>query len=194
MLDIGNGGIINYDYSEIKELLCADISVSKKVRDLYKDVHNISFVESNIMDMNNIEAGKFDAVIVQKVIHHLAEDSYGKTRENCIKAVRECIRVLKPGGTLIVCESTVKRWFECLEIVFFKLMFLCCDLINFDRVFQYSPHSLGRLMSENLKDVADLERVEDIGLGEHVLFLGKKFPSWIMPCSVTFYLVRKKEV
>ncbi len=194
VLDIGNGGILNYDYSQLKELLCADISVSKKIEEVYKKVPNVSFIESNIMDMKNIEDGRFDAVIVQKVIHHLAEKDYKTTRKNCVRAMRECVRVLKWGGCLIVCESTVKRWFECLEIAFFKPMLACCDLVKFDRVFQYSPFSLQKILSEELGDAARLERVDDIGTGEHVLFLGRKFPSWALPCSVTFYLVRKKEM
>lgn len=192
VLDIGNGGILNYEYSQLKELLCADISVSKKIEAVYKDVPNVSFIESNIMDMNNIEDGRFDAVIVQKVIHHLAEHDYKTTRANCVCAMRECIRVLKKGGYLIVCESTVKRWFECLEIAFFNIMLSCCDLIKFDRVFQFSSESLQKLLTVELKDVADVEKIADIGMGEYVLFLGKKFPSWILPCSVTFYLIRRK--
>ena len=193
VLDIGNGGILNYDYSKLKELLCADISVSKKIEDVYRDVPNVYFIESNILNMENVESGRFDAVIVQKVIHHLAEDNYKKTRQNCIDAMRECIRVLKPGGYLIVCESTVKRWFERLEIAFFKMMMICCDFVKFDRVFQYAPDSLKELLKDELRDAAVLERVEDIGMGGHVLFLGRKFPSWMLPCSVTVYLVRKKE-
>lgn len=192
VLDIGNGGILNYDYSSLNELVCADISVSKKVEEVYKDVPNVSFIESNIMDMKNVDSDRFDAVIVQKVIHHLAENDYKTTRANCIKAMNECIRVLKPGGVLIVCESTVKRWFECLEIAFFKPMLFCCDLVKFDRVFQYSPKSLEKLLGNDIDKIACLERCEDIGTGDHVLFLGRKFPSWILPCSVTFYLVRKR--
>lgn len=194
VLDIGNGGILNYDYSSLKELFCADISVSKKIVDAYKDIPNITFIESNIMDMENIESGHFDAVIVQKVIHHLAENDYKTTKKNCLKASKECIRVLKPGGILIVCESTVKRWFEWLEIALFKPMMFCCDLVKFDRVFQYSPESLKKLFTIGLKDSAYFERIEDIGTGKHVLFLGRKFPSWMLPCSVTFYLIRKKDI
>ena len=106
--------------------MCADISVSKKIEEVYKDVPNVSFIESNIMDMNNIEDGRFDAV-------------------------------------------------------------------KFDRVFQYSPKSLRKLFAEEMKDIANLDRMEDIGTGEHMLFLGRKLPSWILPCSVTFYLVRKRD-
>ncbi len=192
VLDIGNGGILNYDYSNLEELVCADISVSKKTEEVYKDVPNVSFIESNIIDMNNIDNERFDAVIVQKVIHHLAENNYSTTRNNCIKAMRECIRVLKPGGVLIICESTVKRWFECLVIAFFKPMLICCDLVKFDRVYQYSPNSLKKILTTELGDCTSLERVEDIGLGDYVLFLGRKCPSRLLPCSVTFYLIRKR--
>ena len=191
VLDIGNGGILNYEYASLKELVCADISVSKKIEEVYKDVPNVAFIESNIMDMKNVEDSRFDAVIVQKVIHHLAENNYSTTRRNCVRAMRECVRVLKPGGILIVCESTVKRWFECMEIAFFKPMMVCCDLVKFDRVYQYSPKSLEKLLDTELGGNTKLERVEDIGMGDYVLFLGRKFPSWMLPCSVTFYLVRK---
>ena len=176
VLYIGNGGILNYDYSQLKELLCADISISKKIEEVYKSVPNVSFIESNIMDMDNVADERFDAVIVQKVIHHLAEDNYKKTKENCVKAMRECIRVLKPGGCLIVCESTVKRWFECLEIAFFKPMLACCDLIKFDRVFQYSRASLQKLLKDKLSDVAHIEQVENIGGGGIRTFPRKEIP------------------
>ena len=192
VLDIGNGGIINYDYTGLEELVCADISISKKTEEVYGNFTNISFIESNIMDMNNVSDESFDVVIVQKVIHHLAEKNYKTTRNNCIKAMKECIRVLKPGGRLIVCESTVKRWFEVLEITFFGLMMKCCDLVKFDRVFQYSPRNLRNLLSKELGKNSILERMDDIGMGQNVLFLGRKFPSRIMPCSVTFFLVRKQ--
>lgn len=192
VLDIGNGGILNYDYSNLKELVCADIWISKKIEEAYKDVANISFIESNIMDMNNIESGYFDIVIVQNVIHHLAENDYRTTRKNCVKAMKESTRVLKRGGKLIICESTVKRWFEILEKIFFKPMLYCCDLLKFDRVFQYSSVSLEKLLKKELVDIASLERMEDIVMGEHILFLGRKFPAWLLPCSVTFYLLKKE--
>lgn len=92
---------------------------------------------------------------------------------------------------MIICESTVSRWFEILETIFLKPMFCCCDLLNFDRVFQYSAKSLKRLLREELKDVARLEQVENIGMGKYILFLGRKVPSWMLPCNVTFYLIRK---
>lgn len=191
VLDIGNGGIINYDARRLKKLVCADISVSPRIEEIYRGVSNISFVEADITDMRNLEDGCFDAVIVQKVIHHLAEKSYGKTREKTAKAMKECIRILKPGGSLIICESTVSRWFERMEMIFYPVMMRMCDLLRFDRVFQYSSSSLLRLLKDELAGEAVIIRKKDIGTGDKILFLGRKMPSWILPCSVTYYLIRK---
>lgn len=192
VLDIGNGGIINYDYENLKQLICADISISKRIEEVYKDVPNITFIETDIMGMDKLQDSMFDTVIVQKVIHHLAEASYRKTRRNTIQALKECLRVLKKSGSLIICESTVKRWFECLEIICYPLMMKCCDLVKFDRVYQYSAKSLRRLIEDELSGIATVDVVKDIGTGEHVLFLGRKIPSWVLPCGVTYYLIRKK--
>lgn len=192
VLDIGNGGIINYDYSQLEELICADLSLSPKIVNAYKKVPNIRFIEGNILDMSGLEENSFDAVIVQKVIHHLAEKDYPTTRRNCQTAVKECIRILKPGGALVICESTVTAWFEKLEKLFFGLMFAILDLINFDRVFQYSPSSLESVIRESLGDKGAIEEVKPIGTGDYVLFIGRKTPAWILPCGVTFYLVRKR--
>ena len=192
VLDIGNGGIINYDYKKLKKLLCADIYVSEKIKQTYRNMPNIEFTETDITNMKNIKSNVYDAVIVQKVIHHLAVPSYSETKKNAVRALRECMRVLKPSGKLIICESTVSRWFELLEIFFFPLMLKMCDFIKFDRVYQYSPKSLERLIRSGLKGKVEIEKMQDIGMGKYVLFLGRKLPARILPCSVTYYSLRKK--
>lgn len=194
VLDIGNGGILNYDFSMVRELVCADISLSDRIVAAYKDAPNVRFVKSDILGMGNMESGHFDVVIVQKVIHHLAEKDYKTTRANCVRALNECVRVLRPGGRLLVLESTVRRWFERLEIAFFKPMMAACDLLKFDRVFQYSPGSLAEIISEEVENVEPLigGAMQDIGMGRHVVFLGRKCPAWLLPCGVTFYSVEKR--
>ncbi len=192
MLDIGNGGILNYDYKKLNKLLCADIYISEKIKQKYQNVPNIAFAQTDIMNMKNIKDNVYDAVIVQKVIHHLAVPSYFETKKNAVRALRECIRVLKPSGKLIICESTVNGWFECLEVMFFPLMLKMCELMKFDKVYQYSPKSLERLIRSALKGRAKIERMQDIGVGKYVLFLGRKLPAKILPCSVTYYLIKKE--
>ncbi len=190
-LDIGNGGIINYDAERLERLDCADIYLNKKIEQAYRDVPNISFIKADITDMHGISDASYDFVIVQNVIHHLAEESLKKTGENGRKAIRECMRVLKSGGKLIICESTVYQWFEKLERIFYPVMMRACDVIHFDRVYQYSAKSLYNLLRKELHGRAKLVRREDIGTGKYTLFLGRKIPSGLLPISVTYYVVKK---
>jgi SAM-dependent methyltransferase len=49
-------------------------------------------------------AGSFDTVIVIRVIINLGD------RERQAKGLRECARVVRPGGTLILSEATEQGW------------------------------------------------------------------------------------
>ncbi len=48
--------------------------------------------------------GAYDKVIVTRVIINLAN------WKNQMKGLRECARVLKPGGTLLLSEATMQGW------------------------------------------------------------------------------------
>lgn len=192
-LDIGNGGIINYDSGRLAHLDCADIYSAPDAAAAYRDSAHIDFISADITDMRGIEDASYDAVIVQNVIHHLALGRYGDTYRNCVRAMNECVRVLKRGGKLIVCESTAKDWFEVLERLFYLPMVKCCDLIGFDRVYQYSRRSLRAILSNRIAFKTRIVREEDIGQGEYVLFLGRKIRSDVLPLSVAYFVVEKEE-
>ena len=55
VLDIGNGGIVNYDFSHLGSLVCADLYVNDKVANRYKNDSNVSFVVSDILDLKEFE-------------------------------------------------------------------------------------------------------------------------------------------
>ena len=141
-LDIGNGGVINYESDKIGELICADLSVSAKAVKRYADKSNIRFVAGNMLDLKEYENDYFDAVIVQTVIHHLADRHLKQTEKNVAKGINECMRVIKPGGRVLIVESTVAKWFEKLERLFYPFMQCCFRIIKFDTVYQYSYCSL----------------------------------------------------
>lgn len=148
--DIGNGGVINYNFSELERLDCIDLTTSNKAIEKFKNNENIRFVQGNVFHLDEVEDATYDRVIMQCVIHHLAGENYNKTESNTIRAINECIRVLKPGGQLLILESTVKPWFEKLERVFYPQMQLFFKLIKFDTVYQYSAWSLLKLIRENV--------------------------------------------
>ena len=52
----------------------------------------------------DLPGGAFDKVIVTRVIINLGE------WPNQLRGIKECVRVLKPGGTLLMSEATLQGW------------------------------------------------------------------------------------
>ena len=90
VLDIGNGGVINYSFNHLETLVCADLSVSQTAIKKYINNSNVKFVKADILDLQNFSNGEFDTVIVQAVLHHLAGSTLIKTNKNVEKAIIEC--------------------------------------------------------------------------------------------------------
>jgi ubiquinone/menaquinone biosynthesis C-methylase UbiE len=63
----------------------------------------VDFDVGNIMDIPE-PSGVYDKVVVIRVVINLAEWSNQQT------ALRECARVLKPGGVLLLSEATIQGW------------------------------------------------------------------------------------
>lgn len=62
-----------------------------------------SFRVGNITSLD-LDGGTFDKVIVTRVIINLGEWA------NQLRGVMECVRVLKPGGLLLMSEATLQGW------------------------------------------------------------------------------------
>jgi SAM-dependent methyltransferase len=63
----------------------------------------ITFDVGDIGDLKE-PSGAYDAVVVIRVLINL------RTWEHQVRALRECIRVTKPGGILLLSEATVQGW------------------------------------------------------------------------------------
>lgn len=190
VLDIGNGGVINYNYSRLARLDCGDLVVSQQAIEKYREIPNIRFFQADVLDLANIPSNCYDAVVVQCVIHHLAGASFSDSCSRVNAAVAECLRVLKPGGKVLVMESTVTGWFERVERFLYPLMQAFFLLCRFGRVYQFSPKSLERLLSQAAG--AQLLSSEKVDIGPHIWIMGKRIPTKITPCGVTFFVLEKE--
>lgn len=189
VLDIGNGGVINYDFSNLGELICADLSVSGKAIKKYEKYENVKFCEGNMLKLVQFEDNSFDAVIVQTVIHHLAGKSLRNTEANVAQGIKECMRVLKRGGRLMIVESTVVPWFEWIERVCYPLMQLFFKMIHFDTVYQYSSvnlHKKLKRMGLNIKEYCNIE------MDKYIWLCRKKVLTKITPCGACWILIEKQ--
>lgn len=181
--DIGNGGVINYNISQLRRLDCIDLSLSQKAINRYEKISNVHFKSGNIMDLCSISDCTYDAVIVQAVIHHLAGSTLKQTHKNVEQALKECMRILKPGGKLLIVESTVVPWFECIEKVFYRPMQLFFRLVKFDSVYQFSNTSLiAFIRGLNLPLVHTCE----IPLDKYIWLMKHKVLTKLTPCRAVW--------
>lgn len=185
VLDVGNGGVINYDFLNLKELRCVDLEISELAREKYACYNNIVFSAGNIFELKDIPDKYFDAIIIQTVIHHLAGNSVKESESNVLEALRTCKRVLKDDGKILVVESVVKPWFELVERIFYKPMQLAFRIIKFDRVYQFSAQRLYKLIATNWI----IEEFDDVGVDKYIWLLRKKILSKITPCRAAWYLI-----
>lgn len=96
VLDVGCGaGIFSAAMSKkAKEVYGLDYSKTNinAVKKRYKHIQNIKFVKGDATKMP-FKAGFFDVILATEIIEHIQDDN---------KFVKECCRVLKKGGRLVV--------------------------------------------------------------------------------------------
>lgn len=191
VLDIGNGGVIHYDYTMLNRLDCADLVVSTAAVKKYEKAENIRFFKADILNLSEIEDNIYDTVIIQTVIHHLAGTTYAKTVLNVHKSIQEVIRVTKPGGNILIIESTVCRWFELIERILYPIMQLFFRICKFGLVYQFSAKSLLQVISN--MHIGCLSDIQPVSIGPRIWIMGKSIPTCLTPCSAVFLKIHKAE-
>lgn len=183
LLDIGNGGIINYDASKIRNITALDLFFDENQTPEYP---NVKFKKGSALDIP-FENERFDMVLMQNLLHHVIGKSVRESKEMMRKVLSESYRVLKPGGRLLIIESTVPSWFYSIETVLFSL-FVRFNPLKHPATFQYTQ--------EYIKEIAEqlgfslLEYV-NIPKGKYIIQLGFKFPSALTPVRILKLLLLK---
>lgn len=113
VLDIGcANGYSTLQYAARKEIHILGIDVVPKMiesaGELLEQVKNqlrgtAVFETGNILSLAHL-AQRYDKVLVKRVISNLSE------YELQLKGIRECLKVLKPGGLLLLSDATLQGW------------------------------------------------------------------------------------
>jgi ubiquinone/menaquinone biosynthesis C-methylase UbiE len=178
VVDVGSGGVVNYDCGDITNLVLVDISTEY--------LNHVILPAGAVPKTGSAVAlplgdGTHDCLLMQMLVHHLAEGDYRTTRIRTQTALHEAYRVLKPGGKIVVVESGVNRCFEMAECLSFGLTRRVLRLIGHPMVFQWSSARLCAFMRE--AGFIDL-RVARIPRGRWMIFLGRRWPTLLVPISM----------
>ncbi|MEK6920715.1 MAG: class I SAM-dependent methyltransferase [Nanoarchaeota archaeon] len=184
VLDIGSGGILNYDTKKAKNVFLVDITTANKER----AGKNIIFMNSDMRNLG-IRDEKIDIVIMQHLLHHLADNTLQKTLRNLEEGFKETQRVVKKEGKIMIVEGCVPLTFDYLQRALFPLnKRLYKWLFSFPMVLQYSKEKIVR---ELKKAGFEIESVEVIKDGDILPIFGLNLPRKYIPLK-HYCIIAKK--
>ncbi|HEV3449837.1 MAG TPA: class I SAM-dependent methyltransferase [Acidimicrobiia bacterium] len=186
LLDIGNGGVFDYDVAIVDEIVAIDLFLDKLPRDHFPP--NVTARAGSALDLPEPD-NSFDVVLMALLIHHLTGRRASETMANAARALDEAVRVLRPGGRLVVVESCVPRWFYGLELMLYPPLRALSGtkLMEHPATLQITVRQLEALIAARSADV----RRQRIPTGPLLLQFGVKWPTLLTPAR-PFLLVGTK--
>jgi ubiquinone/menaquinone biosynthesis C-methylase UbiE len=188
MLDIGNGGVFDYEVSLVPNITGLDLFLD----DLPKGIvipKNVKMVQGSALEIP-FEKPSFDGVIMVMLLHHLVGQTPKESLLNVEKALSEAGRVIKRGGKLIIVESCVPFWFYQLEKFLYRSATILIEkFMRHPATLQYPKDVLRNVIfGAGFRDIL----IEEIPKGRFILQFGVKVPSWITPVRTILFSAIKK--
>jgi SAM-dependent methyltransferase len=187
LLDIGNGGVFDYDITLIPNILALDLFLDDIDTSSYPS--SISFKTGSALNIPEAN-DSFDGVIMVMLLHHLVGKTVDESLRNVRVAIHEAVRVLRPGGKLIIVESCVPKWFYAFEKAIFPLASRLINLVLSHPVtIQYPVGLIAEIASADSLHIEVLR----IPKGRWVLQYGYKFPSILTPVNPYRMVISKPD-
>jgi SAM-dependent methyltransferase len=151
LLDIGNGGVFDYDTRLVEEIVGVDLFLGEAAPEVPK---NVTLRRGDALALDEPDAS-YDGVLFVLVLHHLVANDVVGTIENMRRGIGEARRVLGPGGTLIIVESCVSPRAFAVERRLFGALRLVAStrLMNHPPTLQLTSVAIEDLLRERFDEV-----------------------------------------
>jgi SAM-dependent methyltransferase len=185
MVDIGNGGVFDYETSLAGSIIAVDLMEQPAA----PMPANCEYRKGSALALPEAD-GRHDAALMVMLFHHLTGAGAADLPLNVAAALREAARVIQPGGRLIVVESCVPRWFYSAEQILFAPLRLVARtrLLDHPPTLQLHPDLLRELVSESF----DVEQLKPIPTGPWLMQFGRRWPTALTPARPYLLTARRK--
>lgn len=185
LLDIGNGGVFDYDIDLVPNILALDLFLDEIDTSSYPS--HVTFKAGSALDIPEPNES-FDGAIMVMLLHHIVGKTVAESLNNVNITIREALRILKPGSKLIIVESCVPKWFYAFEKFIFPLASRVINIILPHPItLQYPVSTITNIVSEYSSSI----EVHRIPKGRWVLQYGIKFPSLLTPINPYRLIIKK---
>lgn len=177
LLDVGNGGVFEYDTRLVGEIVAVDLFLDRLPASRFPA--NVTPRSGDALDLAEPDCSH-DAVLHALLYHHLVGADPEAMVANVRRAIAEAERVLEPGGRLIVAESCVPGWFYPVEKALFRPLVALAKtplLGGHPAVIQLPFERLVALMRERLELVSAYQ----VPIGRWTTQFGRRWPTALTP-------------
>jgi SAM-dependent methyltransferase len=177
LLDVGNGGVFDYDTSLVPEIVGVDLFLDASASTALPP--NVTLRHGDALSLDEPDAS-YDGVLLVMVLHHLVSADVAGSLENIRQAIGEARRVLEPGGRLIIVESCVSLRAYAIERHLFSLL----RALASTRVMRRHPPTLQQpvdVIGGLLRDRFDDVRTKPIPVGRVLMQFGHRWPTALTP-------------
>jgi SAM-dependent methyltransferase len=189
LLDVGNGGVFEYDTTKVREIVAVDLFLDRVPEDQFPE--NATARKGDALDLEEPDSS-YEVVLEALLYHHLVGSRAADSIVNIRTAIAEAERVLQPGGRLVVAESCVPRWFYRVEKVLFRPLVALARtrlLGGHPAVLQLPFALLRELIAERL----EIERAYRVPAGRWITQFGRRWPTALTPARAVIVVARKRE-
>ncbi len=187
LLDVGNGGVFEYDTDSVESIVAVDLFLDRLPASAFPD--NVIPRQGDALELTEPD-DSFDVVLHAMLYHHLVGERPEELIANVRRAIAGAVRVLRPGGRLVVVEPTVPRWFYGLERLLQPLLKLAART----PLLGGHPPTLpmtSSIVAELVGDQLQVESSYRIPRGRWSSLFGRRVPAAIVPSHPHMVTARK---